>query len=164
MALSIVLLAGCNKATSSSDILPDSTEESTYKTYSNSEFGFEFQYPSEWGIRAEPKSEGEPLVISKSETGGSRDYFVVWPGKLAENPETSKFLSEELVMIDGFEAKKELYMWGDYEAPVADGYTRLYIDRTEGNLDFTMEYPSNDDVFYQQILNSFSFSEISLLF
>lgn len=156
MALTLIL-TGCGNSSEYSASIIEEPEELVFETYSNSEYGFEFQYPSDWEVRQYPDVEGKPLVIAKNEGGDLQDYFIIWPDVLADTPTTSFLKSEEETTIDGVKASKELHIWGSPDEPTSDGYYRLYIKENDRTIEFTIEYPGNDDDFYQKMTDSFKF-------
>lgn len=159
---SLILFTGCNKGSTDIPIIEE-PEELTFDTYSNSQFGFEFQYPSTWKIRQHPEGEkGRPLVIAKDENyhKHNQNYFMIWPDVMAGyyimNSEKE---SETEIVIDGVEATRELYLYYNDtdETDINDGYYRIYIYKNNKTIEFTMEYPSNDDDLYEKIINTIKF-------
>lgn len=159
---SLILFTGCNNGTTNIPTIEE-PEELTFETYSNSQFGFEFQYPSNWEIRQHPEGEkGRPLVIAKDGDYHihNQNYFIIWPDVLAGYKiMSSEKESETDIVIDGVKAKKELYLYFDdtNETDIDDGYYRIYIYKNDKTIEFTMEYPNNNDDLYEKIINTIKF-------
>jgi hypothetical protein len=164
---SLLLITGCNglpnkSATPIKPSLPISEESEVlrFKTYSSTKYGFEFQYPSDWIIIQNPIKKGDPLVISKNEKypDDNQNYIIIWPDVLTGTYMGSELKSKTESVIDGVKATKELYLWGNVaEGDIKNGYYRIYIYKNDKTIEFTIEYPSNDDNLYEKIMNSVKF-------
>ena len=142
--------------------------EKSLKTYQNEEYGFEFEYPAQFGdMNADPKSElncssDNKTVRSRSLAGGSYGlYSVITCSDQVESPQGYMGSPSKIIVLD-----REAYVF-DYVNTVNYHNKEVYISLGDGlylGLNHTykpgrLDYKSLSEHEFEQIITSFRFTD-----
>lgn len=128
-------------------------ETADWKTYTNTNYGFEIKYPETWSI-----SEKNNIInlINHSETSQKIEILI----SSGPPPETirDKIIRTEEVIVDGIKATKEIFQ-GKFEDNKDDYYVRVFV--AEKDVFYQTDFDDTDQIMpiFDQILSTFKFTK-----